>query len=197
MLRVVDIEAHLIDRARLGDRGAFEALLKGNERRAFRVAFAMLRNEADARDVCQESFVRAYRSLTTFSGEARFATWLHRIVVNSCIDRLRRSRLAPMSEYEDGCSADVDGDETGLAPVRLGFDPAKALEHTEIRGRIAAALASLSPIHRAVFVLREIEGLSYAQIADRLGCAIGTVMSRLFHARRHLQRALADYAADR
>lgn len=183
-------DEQLVVRAQRGEVSAFEELVKRHQKRAYVVALGMLRNPADARDVCQEALVKAFKSISRFDLQAQFSTWLHRIVINVCIDQLRRSSKQT-SEYDDGVAYAESGD-SAVAPVRLGFDPARALGDKELRRRIIAALDQLTSTHRAVLVLREVDGLSYQEIAAHMNCSIGTVMSRLFHARKKMQAALGD-----
>ncbi len=181
----------LVARAKDGDRAAFAALLRRYERRVYSVANVMLRNPDDAKDVCQEAFWKAHNALATFDGSAQFFTWMYRITVNLSIDYLRKRRGEKV-EFDDA-RANGEGsaaDPTGISPRRLGFDPARALEDRELGGQLERALEALSPAHRAVLVLREVEGLSYQEMADVVGCSIGTIMSRLFHARKKMQASL-------
>jgi RNA polymerase sigma-70 factor (ECF subfamily) len=167
--------------AQLGNRSAFEWLVRRHQQRMYAVALGVLHHHEDARDACQEAFLRAFRGLARFDGHSQFSTWVHRIVVNICIDRLRaRSSHASLS---------IDDVEHVLL---TDDDPARAAERVQLGGRIGAALAQLSPSHRTVLVLRELEGLSYQEIADATQCALGTVMSRLFHARKKMQALLVD-----
>ncbi len=164
--------------AKLGNRAAFEWLVRRHQQRALTVALGVLRDSEDARDACQEAFLRVFRSINRFDGQSQFSTWLYRIVVNACIDRLRaRSTGVVALEDVEGVLA---GDD----------DPQRTVENTQLGGRIGAALAQLTAKHRAVLVLREVQGLSYQQIADAMGISIGTVMSRLFHARKKMQALL-------
>lgn len=179
----------LIDRVKRGDQAAFRPLVERYQRRVFALALSVMRDADEARDVVQEAFVKAYRHLDSFQGDASFYTWLYRIAMNQCIDRMRRMRRGEHVEFDEAIDREEVG-ESGISPQRLGFDPAQALVDREIRERVGAALEKLSPPHRAVLVLREVEGLSYQEIADVLGCAIGTVMSRLFHARKRMQEML-------
>ncbi len=179
----------LVLRAKNGDRAAFAQLLRKYERRVFAVAQGMLRNADDARDVAQEAFWKAHNALHTFDGEAQFFTWMYRITVNLTIDHLRKRR-GERVEFDDTRADGEAADPTGLSPRRLGFDPHRALEDRELRGQLQRALEALSPVHRAVLVLREVEGLSYQEMADVVGCSIGTIMSRLFHARKKMQAHL-------
>jgi RNA polymerase sigma-70 factor (ECF subfamily) len=183
----------LVMRAKAGDRAAFADLLRRYERRVFSVANTMLRNPDDAKDVCQEAFWKAHNALASFDGDAQFFTWMYRITVNLAIDYLRKRR-GERVEFDDArANGEAEaGDPTGISPRRLGFDPVHALEDRELREQLMAALALLSPAHRAVLVLREVEGLSYQEMADVIGCSIGTIMSRLFHARKRMQALLLE-----
>jgi RNA polymerase sigma-70 factor (ECF subfamily) len=184
-------DRQLVDAARNGDANAFRELVIRHQRRAYAVALGMLHDPDDARDVCQEAFLKVHKSIGTFEGEAQFFTWLYRIVMNLCIDHLRKKR-GQQVEFDDAQSHD-DPDEGGIAPVRTGFDPARALADKELRNQILGALDKLSPTHRAVLVMREVDGLSYQEMADTMKCSIGTIMSRLFHARKKMQTMLIAY----
>jgi RNA polymerase sigma-70 factor (ECF subfamily) len=183
-------ERKLVDDARRGDANDFRALVQKNQRRAYAVALGMLHDPDDARDVTQEAFLKVHRNLGTFEGDAQFFTWLYRIVMNLCIDHLRKKRGEKV-EFDDAM-ANQEADDSGIAPRRLGFDPAKALADKELRERIRASLSKLSPAHRAVLVMREVDGLSYQEMADQVGVSIGTIMSRLFHARKKMQKMLLE-----
>jgi len=183
-------DKQLVDAAKRGDVGAFRELVNRHQRRAYAVALGMVHDPDDARDVCQEAFLKVHKSLATFEGEAQFFTWLYRIVMNLCIDQLRKKR-GQQVEFDE-THATGDADEGGIAPVRTGFDPARALADKELRGQILRALDKLSPAHRAVLVMREVDGLSYQEMADTMQCSIGTIMSRLFHARKKMQTLLIE-----
>ena len=170
-----------IEAARNGDMDAFRALVELNQRRLVGLAFGIVRNREDAEDLVQEALVRAWRSLANFDGRSQFSTWLYRIVVNVCIDHLRRRRLETLSLDEHRGAS---------------IDPRNSLAGAGLRDRLSRALDELSPAHRAVLTLREVEGLSYKEIAVAVGCSLGTVMSRLFHARRRMQMLLIDDAKD-
>lgn len=185
-------ERKLLDDARRGDKAAFRRLVEQNQRRAYAVALGMVHDPDDARDICQEAFLKVHRSLGTFEGEARFFTWLYRIVMNLCIDHLRKKRGEKI-EFDEALPDEDADDDSGIAPRRTGFDPQRALSDKELRARIKGALGELSPTHRAVLIMREVEGLSYQEMADQAGCSIGTIMSRLFHARKKMQKMLLSY----
>jgi RNA polymerase sigma-70 factor (ECF subfamily) len=163
---------------RRGDKDAFGPLVRRHQQRAVAVALGILHDPEDARDACQDAFMRAYRALDRFDGSAQFSTWLHRIVVNVCIDRLRR--VTPLTQPID----DVEGVLAGDA------DPALDLGRARLGAQLSAALGQLGDKHRTALVLRELQGLSYQEIAQAMTCSVGTVMSRLFYARRRMQALL-------
>ncbi len=182
-------DRELIEQARQGDRGAFQMLVEKYQKRVYGIAYGMVFNADDALDVAQEAFIRVHRYLGSFQGSSSFYTWLYRIVVNLCVDHLRhRSHEAGM-EYDDQL-AHVDASDT--EPSLLA-DPHRALGDKELREEIERAMSQLSPIHRAVLTLREVEGLSYQEMAKVMSCSVGTIMSRLFHARKRMQKMLAAY----
>ena len=166
---------------------AFAQLYERHRERIYRIAFRFVHNKADALDLCQEVFVKAYESLGTFKGEARFSTWLTRIASNTCIDFCRHAQVRRAGELDEQ-SATRDLRNPGRRPEPR---PAEALERAEVQEAIDAAIDQLSPEHRAVFVLHAIEGLTYEEVAEAVGCPIGTVMSRLHYARKRLRGLLA------
>jgi RNA polymerase sigma-70 factor (ECF subfamily) len=178
----------LVRAARGGDRDAFRTLFERYNRRSYALAYGVLRNQDDALDVVQDAFIKAHEHLDKFEGASGFYTWLYRIVMNLAIDLLRKRRRASPVELEVLDS----GTDDPLLPRLLGGNPGRALLDKEIRARIDAALAELSENHRTVLVLRELEGLSYEEIARAMSCSKGTIMSRLFHARRNMQKRLVD-----
>ncbi len=185
-------DRNLVGLARRGDREAFGTLVRRHQDRAFNLAYQMVRNREDALDISQEAFARAYASLASFKGDASFSTWLHRIVVNLAIDSLRRRERRGATSYDDARGTSQEGEVEHSAPD----DPATALETKQVRALLARGIAQLPPAQRAVLVLREIEGMSYEDIARTVECNLGTVMSRLFYARRKLQQVLRVHLAD-
>lgn len=183
-------DRQLVDDARKGNAAAFRELVVRYQRRAYAVALGMVHDPDDARDLCQDAFLKVHKNLGTFEGEAQFFTWLYRIVMNLCIDHLRKKRGQQVEFDETIERGEVD--DSGIAPRRTGFDPARALSDKELRAQITGALAKLSPSHRAVLVMREVDGLSYQEMADTMQCSIGTIMSRLFHARKKMQAMLIE-----
>jgi RNA polymerase sigma-70 factor (ECF subfamily) len=183
----------LIDRARQGDGTAFRMLVERYQKRVYGIAYGMVFNVEDALDISQEAFIRVHRYLAHFQGTSSFYTWLYRIVVNLCVDHLRHRGHNAAVAYNDSLVHETEG--TGAQPS-FTPDPHRALRDRELGERLQQALMQLSPIHRAVLNLREIEGLSYQEMARVMGCSVGTIMSRLFHARRKMQSALQPYLAD-
>jgi RNA polymerase sigma-70 factor, ECF subfamily len=181
----------LVRRCQKGDALAFEQLVIKYRSKVFSMIYGMVQNEQDAWDLAQEGFIKAWRSIHRFKGQASFYTWLYRIVTNVAIDSLRRKGFKKTAEFDDYIAAsEVEpGSKTVPTPDPL---PHHGLEREEIRQRIEQAISRLSPEHRAVIVMKEIEELQYNEIAEALGCSIGTVMSRLFYARKKLQTLLKD-----
>lgn len=184
----------LVERARGGDHGAFRVLYDKYHKRAFSVAYGVLKNRHDALDVVQEGFVKVHRHLGNFEGTSSFYTWLYRIVMNLAIDSLRRRKTSRPVEYDDAIRRDSDsGADDAIVARMLDANPRKAAIRRELVAKIDAALAELPDYHREVMVLREIDGMSYEEMAEVLNVPKGTIMSRLFHARKKMQAALADY----
>lgn len=152
-------------------------------------AYQIIRNEDDAMDLAQDTFVRGWKSLASFDGKFSLTSWLRRIATNAAIDLCRFRQRRPQSEISDSVLKPEAGSRTTPSG---GESPGDALERSETRRRIEAAFEQLSPEHRVVISLKEIDGLSYEEIAQTTGVALGTVMSRLHHARRKLQTLLKD-----
>src|SRR5262245_9413973 len=174
-----------------GEERAFEFLFDKYREKVFGIAYRFLNDKEDALEVTQEVFIRAHQSLSGFKTEAKFFTWLYRIAVNRAIDfgRARRSRQAVELDAPEG------GEESlgSQLPNPASPDPGALLERKELAEKIIDAVGALSPKHRAVFVLHAMADLSYKEIAEVVGCTVGTVMSRLFYARRKLQELLREY----
>jgi RNA polymerase sigma-70 factor, ECF subfamily len=191
---VEDNDLALVERAQKGDREAFKELVEKYQRKVYSICFGMLKNAEDSMDVSQEVFLKVYRYLDKFNQQSSFYTWLYRITVNLCIDHIRKNGRTKSVDYDDSIlrDGDVDGDEN-ILPSTLGINPDKVYGRKELRKKMLEALETLSEKHRTILILREVEGLSYEEIADVLNISKGTVMSRLFHARRYFQDALAEY----
>jgi RNA polymerase sigma-70 factor (ECF subfamily) len=157
--------------------------------------FGMVRNEQEAWDLAQKSFLRAWRSIHRFKGQSSFYTWLYRIVTNVTIDALRRKGMHGEVEFDDQIALGQVDPASRTTPSAAPL-PHSKLDQEEIRQRIDEAIDKLSPGQRAVIVMRELEDLSYGEIAEILDCSIGTVMSRLFYARKKLQTLLRDVYAN-
>ncbi len=181
----------LIQRARAGDQQAFRELVRRYQQKVYGISFGMLHNSDDAMDVAQETFIKVHRYLDNFKGTSSFYTWLYRITVNLCIDHMRKHKKAQVLDFDEAIGHDEDTPNE-IVPSTLGMNPARNLDQAEMREMIDKALETLSPAHRAVILMREVEGLSYKEIAEVLEISIGTVMSRLFHARRRMQAALME-----
>lgn len=184
-------DRELVEAARKGDRDAFRTLFERYHRRAYALAFGVLRHQDDALDVVQDAFIKAHKYLDKFEGNSSFYTWLYRIVMNLAIDHLRKHRRAKPVELDEQ-HLEEGGVEESLLPKVLGGNPGRALMDKEIRARIDEALGELSENHRAVLIMRELEGMSYEEMAQAMNCSKGTIMSRLFHARKNMQKRLVD-----
>ncbi len=184
-------DTDLVARCQQGDTAAFNELITRYRQRCFAMIYHMVRNEEDAWDLAQDGFVKAWKNLGSFRGQSSFYTWLYRVMTNVSLDWLRKKHVQSEQEFDDsiGLRNIAPGATTAPKPA---MQPIERLADLEIRGRIDSAIEKLSPDHRAVIVMREIDDMDYQEIADALGCSIGTVMSRLFYARRKLQTLLKD-----
>lgn len=183
----------LVARCREGDRSAFRAIVSKYERRVYGIVIGMIRDREESWDLTQDIFVKVYRHLDSFEGNSSLYTWIYRIAVNLCIDHLRRKRIVKV-EYDDTRAQGEPSDV--VFPLMSQTDseaPPKRLLREELMAKVNTALEQLSPKHKQMIILREVEGLSYQEISDVLGISIGTVMSRLFHARKNMQKVLTQY----
>ena len=180
-------ESDLLRRAQSGDEAAFGTLMRSHYERIFRLVYAMVRNEHDARDICQEIWLTVWKQLPGFRGDAKFSTWLHPIATRRALDHLRKRR-----RWFDRFLPFSNGDsEIESAPEPISSDdPRQQSEATDRSAQLKTAMDALPPKLRAALALREIEGLSYEEIAQATGIPTGTVMSRLYHARRLLTQQL-------
>lgn len=182
-------EAELVRRAQAGDERAFGEVMQAHHERVFRRVVAILGNEHDASDVSQEVWLSVWRNLKEYRGDAKFSTWLYAVATRRAIDHLRKrrkwfGRFLPFLTNEE--SGEV------IEPASTAPSPREQLEAGERTARFERAIASLPPKLRSVLAMREVEGLSYEEIAQTLDCRTGTVMSRLFNARRQLAQKLGD-----
>src|SRR5438445_13472494 len=185
-------ELELVKRCQAGDTGAFDELVTRYRTRVFSMIYNMVHNEQDAWDLAQDSFLKAWKSIKRFRGRSSFYTWIYRIVMNVTIDWLRKKHVKGVgAEFDDAIQLRQVEPASKTVPKTEAL-PYEIMERDEIRARIDKAIAQLSTEHRAVILMKEIEEMQYHEIAEALGCSIGTVMSRLFYARKKLQNLLRD-----
>ena len=182
-------DPELVKLAQKGDMAAFEQLVSRHRDKIYARAFSMMRNEDDATDLSQEAWVKGWQRLNQFQGDASFATWMTRIVINLCLDQLRKLKRGRTESIEK-MDEETGGVERQM-PI-INPNPTERLERGELRQRIDRALNQLSYEHRTVLILHEFEELEYKMIAKKMNCSIGTVMSRLFYARRKMASLLAS-----
>jgi len=179
----------LVRAAQRGNMAAFEELVARHRDKIYARAYSMMRNEEEAVDLSQEAWVKGWQRLRQFQGDSSFGTWMTRIVINLCLDQLRKHKRQ-RAESIEAMDEESGGVERQMPVVTV--NPTAGLEQAELRQRIDRALGQLSYEHRTVLVLNEFEEMEYKEIARTMGCSIGTVMSRLFYARRKLAVLLAD-----
>lgn len=183
-------DVQLVKQAKRGDTTAYEELVARHRDKIFARAFSMMRNEEDALDLSQEAWIKGWRRLKQFQGDSSFATWMTRIVINLCLDLMRKHKRQRAESIEN-LSEESGGVERQM-PVE-NPNPTRGLEQAELRKRIDLAMEQLSEAHRTVLVLHEFEELEYKQIAKRMDCSLGTVMSRLFYARRRMASLMTGW----
>ena len=182
-------DKELVAAARDGDTEAYEELVYRHRDKIYARAFSMVRNEAQALDLSQEAWIKAWQRLHQFHGDASFATWITRITINLCLDFLRKAKRQRTESVE--ALEESSGGVERLLPV-VNLNPTARLERVELRAKIDQAMETLSEGHRTVLILHEFEELPYKEIAERVGCSIGTVMSRLFYARKRMAVAMKE-----
>ncbi len=184
-------EAKIIRAVVDGNTNAFEDLVLEYQKQVYHIALKMTGSEEDAFDLSQETFLKAFRALPTFRGEAGFGSWLYRMAANLCIDFLRKRKRQGAGQI---VSLDAGEDEDRRPPELpdLRYEPQSALEKKELREKVQAGLKKLPDEQRLILVLRDVEGFSYQEISDALKIELGTVKSRIYRARAHLARLLTE-----
>ncbi len=187
-------EQQLVSAAIDGDKAAFGDLVDLLKRSVFGVCMSYLREEAEAMDLVQDTFLKAWTELGKFRRDTNFRAWVHRIARNGCIDRIRRQRVRRAGELDETISSDAleEGDLPSVGTFGRS-SPFQQFARDELGARLQAAVDSLPEAHRLCVILCDVEGMSYQEIAETLNIPRGTVMSRLFYARKKLQLELHDY----
>lgn len=184
-------EMVLVKRARQGDLGAYDELVRRYQERIYATVYHMTSNHEDANDLAQEAFIKAYQALKSFKGGSSFYTWVYRIAVNKTINFLKqRKNKAHLSLDDLDFNAEHDPDLVALISDKT---PRREINLAELQEKLNGAMQKLSETHRLVVTLHDVQGLSHEEIAEIMDCNIGTVRSRLFYARQQLQAYLSDY----
>ncbi len=182
-------EASVIARCQRGDQDALKELFERYRQKVYRIAYGVVREREEALDIVQEVFIKLFHSIKQFKGKSQFYTYLYRMAMNTALDHSRRmKRASPLSQAEE--QGFQPSDDSEKRPDRI-FD------RKELEERLRQAINRLSPDQRAVLIFREVEGLSYQEIAEAVGCSLGTVMSRLHYGRKRIQEFLKNYVEGR
>lgn len=182
----------LVALAKEGDTSAYDELVIRHQGRIYAMIRNMVKNDADAWDLSQDVFVKAWQALPRFEARARFTTWLFRIAHNVVYDWVRKRKIESAGELNDEIFNRDSIDLSARTAPSAVDAPDDALSNTELRNKIEDALGKLTPEHRESVILKDVQGLSYKEIADVMECTLGTVMSRLYYARQKLQTLLKD-----
>jgi len=178
-------EVDLISRCKEGDQDALKVIFEQYREKVYRIAYGVVRHREDALDIVQEVFIKLFRSIKNFEGKSRFYTYLYRMAMNTAIDYARRTKRPPTSSIDEDVGRRLsDGAEK--RPDRIAMQ-------RELEEKLNQAMARLPSDQRAALIFREVEGLSYEEMAEAMGCSMGTVMSRLHYARKKVQESLKDY----
>lgn len=177
----------LVERSKKGDRESFEQLVRLYENKVFTIAYRLMGNHADAADLAQDAFIKIYQALPNFRGDSSFSTWIYHITVNVCRDELRKRQRRPTVSLDE-----TTGENNITYEIRsTAPGPEEMLDQNETQVMIQQCLNTLSDDYRSILVMREIQELSYEEIAETLGCSLGTVKSRLSRARQALKEKLS------
>jgi len=185
-------DAILVAQAQAGDYQAFDKLVTRHRGKVYAMIMNMVKNDADAWDLAQDAFIKAWKALPKFENRAKFSTWLFRISHNMVYDKMRKKKIQSEGELDDQLLDMNQVDMTAATAPRLEPRPDEALAGKELQERINEALSKISPEHSETIILREVQGMDYKEIAEVMGCTLGTVMSRLFYARKKLQTLLSN-----
>jgi len=185
-------DRQLIKACQSGDVRAFETLVIRHRGKVYAMVQNMIKNEVDAWDLSQEIFLKVWKALPKFEARAKFSTWLYRITHNVVYDWLRKRKIDSVGELDDGILNQSDIAVGSRTSPSVPARPDQALVNSELGERINAALATLNAEHRETILLREVQGFDYKEIAKAMDCSLGTVMSRLYYARKKLQALLSD-----
>jgi RNA polymerase sigma-70 factor (ECF subfamily) len=178
-------ETELISRCQRGDQEALKGIFEKYQKKVYRIAFGVVRQREEALDIVQEVFIKLFRSIKNFKGRSQFYTYLYRMTMNTAIDHARKTGKQPMSSLDEEGSFEPS-DELEKGPERI-------LLQKELEERVKLAMEKLPPEQRAAIIFKDVEGLSYQEMAEAMGCSIGTVMSRLHYGRKRMQELLKDY----
>lgn len=184
-------DAALVERSQQGDEEAFTQLVQKYQSRVVHLAYSVVRDVEDAVDVAQEAFIKVHRNLKGFRGKSSFYTWLYRVTINLAIDRGRKRKRHPTESLDAIQERSTDAAEPVFPDE--GPLPREAAADTELSALVDQAIESLPSRHRTVVLLRDVQGLSYQEIAEVVGCSLGTVMSRLHYARQKLKERLRPF----
>ena len=185
-------DAVLVSRAQSGDYKAFDELVTRHRGKVYAMIMNMVKNDADAWDLAQDAFIKAWKALPKFENRSKFSTWLFRISHNVVYDKMRKKKIQSEGELDDQLLDANRIDMTAATAPRIIQRPDQAMVGNELKERISDALNKLSPEHRETVILREVQGMDYKEIAEIMDSSIGTVMSRLFYARKKLQSLLSN-----
>ena len=178
-------EAELISRCQQGDQDALKEIFEQYHKKVYRIAFGVVRQREEALDIVQEVFIKLFRSIKNFKGRSHFYTYLYRMVMNTAIDHARKTGKQQLSSLDEEGSFEPS-DEAEKGPERI-------LLHKELEERVKRAMDKLPIEQRAALIFRDMEGLSYQEMAEAMECSIGTVMSRLHYGRKKMRELLKDY----